>query len=201
MIHQKLCERPIYRICSYIYSIYIYIHHIYIYIIYTYIYIYHIYIHTTEHLSVPSVWLRHTLPLRKLDVVFGALGSQKPHPDLAFLAPPTHSSNSWRKILLWKKYPSSFNLHQNQTSQHLFFRNIQPPSRKIKSQWHIQSSLSIPTKWPICCASRCKLLWLPSGRLTELLKIAHLQLIYPINIVIFHGYVSLPKGSTCTHWA
>ena len=35
---------------------------------------------------------------------------------------------------------------------------------------------------------------LPSGNLTQLLKIAHLQLIYLLKMVIFHSYVSLPEG-------
>ena len=35
---------------------------------------------------------------------------------------------------------------------------------------------------------------LPSGNLTQPLKIAHLQWIFPYNMVIFHSYVKLPEG-------
>ena len=35
---------------------------------------------------------------------------------------------------------------------------------------------------------------LPSGNLTQLLKMAHLQWIYPLKMVICHSYVSLPEG-------
>ena len=39
-------------------------------------------------------------------------------------------------------------------------------------------------------------LWqiLPSGKLTWLLKMAHVQLIYPLKMVIFHSYVSYSMG-------
>ena len=35
---------------------------------------------------------------------------------------------------------------------------------------------------------------IPSGKLTQLSKMAHLQWIYPSKMVIFHSYVSLPEG-------
>ena len=37
-------------------------------------------------------------------------------------------------------------------------------------------------------------LQIPSGNLTQLLKIPHLQLIYLFKMVIFYSYVSLPEG-------
>ena len=37
---------------------------------------------------------------------------------------------------------------------------------------------------------------LPSGNLTWLLKMAHLKLIYPLKMVIFHSYVNLPEGNS-----
>ena len=38
---------------------------------------------------------------------------------------------------------------------------------------------------------------IPSGNLTQLLKISHLQLIYLLKAVIFHSCVSLPEGICC----
>ena len=36
---------------------------------------------------------------------------------------------------------------------------------------------------------------LPSGKLTQLVKMAHVQLIYALKMVIFHSYVSLPEDA------
>ena len=36
---------------------------------------------------------------------------------------------------------------------------------------------------------------IPSGNLTWLLKMVHLQWIFPLKMVIFHSYVSLPEGT------
>ena len=35
---------------------------------------------------------------------------------------------------------------------------------------------------------------LPSGKLTQLLKMTHLQLIYLLKMMSFHSYVNLPEG-------
>ena len=40
---------------------------------------------------------------------------------------------------------------------------------------------------------------LPSGKLTQLLKMAILQWFFPLNMVIFHSYVKLPEGSQEKH--
>ena len=37
--------------------------------------------------------------------------------------------------------------------------------------------------------------WLPSGYLTQPWKMTHLQMVYLLNMVIFHGYVKQPDGT------
>ena len=96
------------------------------------------------------------------------------------LEPPKFSCSGSHFRSDWSNLEHSGHSQRREHSQHKQFGN--------STTARVTPRLLNDAYSTVCC------LLLPSGNLTQLWKMVHLQMIYPLKMVIFHSYVSLLEG-------